>query len=108
MLKIENNNIYLTKGDTAAIKLTILKPDGSEYEIEEHDRLVFNVGYVYENEPVITQIFNGNKLILTPEETEKLQFGDYHYEVKLIKSTLTDTIICEGIFRVGRGFMVYE
>lgn len=108
MLKIDNNHIYLTKGDTAALQLTIKNPDGSTYEIEEHDRIILNIGYVYEDDPVITQIFNGNKLILTPEETEKLQFGDYHYEVKLIKSTLTDTILCDGIFTVGRGFVVYE
>lgn len=108
MLKIDGNNIYLTRGDTAAFELTIKNPDGSTYTIDENDQIIFNIGYVFENEPVLTQFFTGNKLILTPDETNKLEFGEYHYEVKLIKPILTDTIICEGILNVGRGFMIYE
>lgn len=42
MLKVVNNNIYLTRGDSAEIELSIMQ-DGKQYTLEDGDIVEFTV-----------------------------------------------------------------
>ena len=46
MLNIdENNNITLTRGDSASIAVALKNPDGSDYTLQSGDELLFTVKY---------------------------------------------------------------
>ena len=47
MIKIENSNIYLTRGDSASINITIQNDDGSDYEFQVGDKIIFSVKNKY-------------------------------------------------------------
>ena len=40
MLKVVNNAIYLTRGDTAILQLSIKQDDGSDYAIADTDNVL--------------------------------------------------------------------
>lgn len=79
MLKIKDNNLYLTRGDTAYLTVNF----STEREIES---LVFSVkkkvadtDYVFQIEAVLD-----NKFIFTPALTKELEYGKYVYDIQLI------------------------
>lgn len=43
MLKVVNNGISLTRGDTATFRLQIKNQDGTDYEITPDDQVLFTV-----------------------------------------------------------------
>ena len=43
MYKVVNNEIFITRGDSAILSLTIDKPDGTPYTLQEGDVLDFTV-----------------------------------------------------------------
>jgi hypothetical protein len=43
MLKIDNKNIYLTRGDIATIEVNVTNDDGTDYEFKSGDTLVFSI-----------------------------------------------------------------
>lgn len=90
MLKVKGTTVTHTRGDTANLKVTILKelPSGEKepYIPEQGDvvRFAFSDHYDDDN-PIIMKDIPIDTLILhlDPEDTEPLEFGDYVYDIEL-------------------------
>ncbi len=80
MFKIEDNHIWLTRGDTAQFRPVI-----EEYEAQEGDQVVFAVKRAANNDvPAIrVAIAAGENIDFTNELTSTLPIGNYLYELKL-------------------------
>ena len=104
MLKIEDNNIYLTRGDTAFIDILITDEDGQAYTMDADDRVIFTLRKLYDKGSVLLE-----KTSSTPEigfstnDTKNLEFGDYKFDIYLFNSNTQtlDTFIADRIFTVG-------
>lgn len=110
MFTIDDNRIYLTRGDTADIAVSLKNLDDSDYEMQDGDTLYFRmkryatkdasdilvekIAEVTEDEVIIS---------LVPTDTLELAFGVYRYEVELV--TYDDkhyTVIADTEFEVGK------
>lgn len=104
MLKIEENNIFITRGDSAFIDLAIYDEDGNIYTPKESDVVVFSVKVNVNNvDTILRKTFESLTLELKSEETIKFNYGEYFFDVKLINDDLTDTFITSGILTIGGG-----
>lgn len=89
MFKIDNKqNIFLTRGDTAIIDLTLKQPfpPYEEYTLQEGDIVKFTVRKCVKNpeeEIVIEKTFADNQIIINPEDTNNLDYGEYVFDVQL-------------------------
>lgn len=100
----EENNIYLTRGDSATLELAIYDEDGEPYEPTQNDVIVLTIkSNVLNYDYKLRKTFESLSLTITPEESEKLNFGTYFFDVRLINEDLTDTFICDGKFIIGGG-----
>lgn len=102
MLKIDKNNIYLTRGDSAAIQIYLEDTNGDPYTPVEGDEIRFALKRNYEDfrclikKPIPTDTLMLN---LTSTETEKLDFGKYYYDIQLTRLDGTvDTFIDRALF----------
>lgn len=86
MLDIDRNqNITLTRGDTAYIDVATLKnADGTDYEYTASDKVYFRLGTLIEKELDIDLENNKSTLTLEPEDTINIDFGIYKYEMELV------------------------
>lgn len=87
MLTCVNNNISITRGDSAVFSLSIKKADGEPYEIVEGDTVIFTVKKSTFDKDIITQktVVNG-VITINPDDTKSLEYGTYYYDVELTQS----------------------
>lgn len=79
----EDNNIKLTRGDTATLTLTVSK-DGESYDYS-NDLTQFTVKRNTVTADIILQkTFVGDTIIINPEDTKDLYYVDLVYDVQLI------------------------
>ena len=89
MLHINGNEIKLTRGDSAYLKIPIINklPDGSEeeYELSATDKLTMTMRKGYDGEVCFRKtIEGGNTFRIAPEDTKHCEFGKYKYDVQLV------------------------
>lgn len=93
MLQIIKNQIRLTRGDTGIFNVHVTDTAGEPYELQEGDEIRFTV----RKTPTSGDIFiqkSGPEIILNPEDTARMQFGKYSYDVELTREDGTvDTVI---------------
>lgn len=71
MLKVVNNGISLTRGDTATFRLQIKNQDGTDYEITPDDQVLFTVKRSPNDEEIVIQKAAANNCItIVPRETD--------------------------------------
>lgn len=87
MLTCINNNISLTRGDSAIFALTVKKADGEPYEIGKGDTVIFTVKKSTFDKDIITQktVVNG-VITINPDDTKSLEYGTYYYDVELTQA----------------------
>lgn len=87
MLTCVNNNISITRGDSAIFALTIKKADGKPYEIAEGDTIIFTVKKSTFDAKIIAQkkVVDG-VVRLHPDDTKGLEYGTYYYDVELTQA----------------------
>ena len=87
MLYIEGDVISITKGDDAALEITINKSDGTTFEMDPTDTLTLTVRErPCEGYPVLltaTTAPGSNRIILTGDATAEVCPGRYSYDVQL-------------------------
>lgn len=87
MLYIDGDVISITKGDDAALEITINKSDGTAFELEPTDTLTLTVREKpCANYPVLltsTSAPGSNRIILTGDATAQVCPGRYSYDVQL-------------------------
>ena len=118
MFKISGNNIYLTRGDSAAIELQVVNGE-TPYDFSE-DEVKFSLKKrLSDKQPLIQKTF-GNydsetdkaSITIEPEDTAGLDFGDYLYDIQLKHTeepeqegddpvVTVDTIIVPSTFTIG-------
>jgi hypothetical protein len=106
MLIIKGTEIHLTRADTAIIDVTITNSDGTPYEVQEGDRVVFRLRKDGKSSPIICEKdadMLSMTLTLEPEDTEPCENGkDYRYEFELITASgMHCTFIENAIFHIG-------
>ncbi|WP_296909705.1 hypothetical protein [uncultured Megasphaera sp.] len=105
------NRISITRGDSAQITLTIRdRVTGKLFVPGPDDRLTFTVKRELSDEaPVVVKTLDNGivrreqecLLLLVPEDTARLPFGTYRYDVELVlASGYTDTVIPPSPFLV--------
>lgn len=86
MLKIDDDyNIWLTRGDTARLHITIKNKDKTTYEINPNDTLRLTVKKSYKlPEHLFQKVVQGTNIFdIKPEDTNHVQFGRYVYDVEI-------------------------
>ncbi len=93
MVVIDGDTVKITRGDSAAITVTIYNADGSVYTPGEGDAVRFAVKKSADDPaPFLEKTVPTDTMTLTllPEDTRFLPDGktrgQYHYDMKLIKS----------------------
>lgn len=100
----DENNIYLTRGDSAGFDLTITDEEGEPYTPRPTDVIVLTIKQNYNNVgDMLRKTFDNLHADISSEESLKFNFGTYFYDVRLIDEDLIDTIICNGKFIIGGG-----
>ena len=87
MLTCVNNNISITRGDSAIFALTVKKADGEPYKISEGDTVIFTVKKSTLDDKIITQkkVVKG-VITLNPDDTKNLEYRTYYYDVELTQA----------------------
>lgn len=105
MLYIDDKGVIrLTRGDTARLNIPIKNDlDNSEYVVQSDDILYFTVKKsTRDSEPLFQKSVKGSNTIhIKPEDTSKLSFGKYKYDVELnMSSGDVYTVIEPTIFEI--------
>ena len=87
---IDGTTIWMTRGDTVRIELSLYDSLGQPYEPEEGDVIYFTVKKSYKDKEFLFQReVDLDTLVLTiePEDTNDLQMNkDYEYDMQLTKA----------------------
>lgn len=85
----ENNRITMTKGDTPTFSFEILLLDGSIYEFEDGDSVVFAAKKnKYDTVPafIIEADLETRTISFSEKDTKELEIGKYIWEMSLNKA----------------------
>ncbi|MBS6180587.1 MAG: hypothetical protein KH921_07340 [Erysipelotrichaceae bacterium] len=97
---VSGTTITLTRGDTFMALITITDSENNPYMPVEGDSIRFAMKATYaDEEPLVVKDIpiDTMKLILEPEDTKKLAFGKYVYDIQLTKATgEVDTFITKA------------
>lgn len=107
----QDNNIKLTRGDTAIIDIEITNADGEPYIMRNFDSLIFTVKRMYnDSAEVIRKELQTPVLTLTSNDTKNLSFGKYRFDIYIYNSEThnLDTFIYEKIFEVAEEVHDFE
>ena len=103
MLKITENLVKLTRGDTGTLKLAVKDAQDNDYDFSS-DTVVFTVKrYLTDAEPVISKKFDSDgQIAFEADDTKNLEFGDYWYDVQITtESGDVCTVIEPSTFRIA-------
>lgn len=95
MLKIKNNVIYLTRGDSAKIKINISDMCDNPFVYAGSTVITFSAKKKILDKDYVIQkiILNNNYIELSPNDTKDLDFGKYIYDVQIVFDGKTHTVI---------------
>ena len=97
-----DDNILLTRGDTATLNISITDSEGNPYTMQEGDTLKFSIKRIYTEPEVLLELVVTEPVVhLSSADTDNLSFGVYHYDVVFINDSIVDTIIADKTFTVG-------
>lgn len=103
MFTISDNDIELTRGDTAIIKFELYDTQGNLVDLSDFEgKLVFTVkSSVYSDTATIQKPIVDGVLLLEPGDTEELSYGKFVYDVQLrLPNGYTDTVIQPHVFKL--------
>ena len=97
---VSGTTITLTRGDTFTDDISINKQDDTPYTPVEGDSVRFAMKSSYEDaEPVLVKDvpIGTLKLVIEPDDTKKLPFGQYVYDIQITKASgEVDTFITKA------------
>ena len=107
MLKVTNNQITLTRGDTAELHVAVTDLDGDIYDCHG-DKAYFRVKLTPESSELLLEkelsiAEDGGLIIfLNEDDTDHLEFTKYNYEVEIVTTNNRHyTIIEKGTIKLG-------
>lgn len=94
MLLIEDDVIYLTRGDDAEIEIAITDGDGAAYAMQDGDTLTLTVRSLPDaGSPVVFSVTSDTpRLILSHADTADADVGKYSADVELISGGFRRTV----------------
>lgn len=107
MYSVDGYNIQLTRGDTLTVAIE-LKQNGTLYTPSGNDMVRFAVKHkdmtpkkrrYIDYQPIISKVIPNSTmvLVLTPEDTKDLDFGEYVYDMQItFADGRVDTFITEA------------
>lgn len=100
----DDNNIIMTKGDTARIQIEILNNKGEPYIPLAGDSVLFTLKHYVSDRTILLSkdiSIENLYLMLDPEDTKDLSLGDYCFDIQLVHASgKTDTFIENKILRL--------
>lgn len=102
MIKLHGNRIYLTRGDTALLKVVILGADKEVYTPDDTDTVTLTVKKTTGSADILFQreVVDG-MVTIEPEDTASLPYGDYVYDVCLeTEKGIVQTFIPPTVFKL--------
>lgn len=101
MVKVTDNNIYMTRGNTATIDIALTE-DGEPYTMREGDKLILSVKRRYPfNDMILEKITTTGSFEFAVIDTYELAFGVYDYDITFYGvNGSVDTVII-GTFEIG-------
>ena len=102
MLIIKNNRIYLTRGDTATLKIDLENQDGKVVKLEPEDILTLTVKKLASDINPLIQLTadSTGQFAIDPEDTSGLNAGVYLYDVQLNRQGNIYTVIPQNYFEL--------
>lgn len=102
MFKVVGNDIYLIRGDSAEFEIKLRTRFGKPVTLSEDDKLILTIRKnIKSEEPSLQKEFIKGKIMLTPDDTNRMDFGKYIYDVQLTrKDGYVDTIIPPHVFNI--------
>lgn len=94
MFKIENNLIYLTRGDTAY--LTVELEDDEKFNVGDIANLSIKknlkneTAYSLHKEIVVSEEKNSLVIKIDPDDTKNMDYGLYYYDIQLKRASNGD------------------
>lgn len=106
MLKIDGYSIELTRGDTMLLTINLTDDSGNPVTLSESDELWFRLKKKAKDIECLIEKRGDNESMLIrldPEDTEKLPFGDYKYEVEVVfdDADIHTTVIAYQNFKIS-------
>lgn len=113
MIEINKQEITLTRGDSGFIRFIPKYDDGTLYQLQLSDRMIFRLKLrevtIFEKECSIETIDNIARLLLEPADTENMNPGTYYYEVELVDGYDHHfTFIAYQRFTIGKEIEVHK
>jgi hypothetical protein len=106
MLVVTGNQIFLTRGDTLILTLSLFNHDGTPYVPASGDTIFFRLKKfaTYPNLLIEKQIDISSMILQLDEaDTEGLAFCDYRYEIEVVTADgMHDTVIADELFTIGK------
>lgn len=86
MFKInpKNNDMVITKGDSAFIQVDVKTLEGGLYEIQPDDVITMTVRKRANADKTFEEMAVGNIITIVPEDTKSAAPGSYIYDVQLV------------------------
>lgn len=84
MLFVEDNVVYITKGDDAALDVSIFTENGTPYAMQDGDTLTLTVRQLPDiTSPVVLSVNSAtNRIVLSAEDTRDAEVGRYSADVQ--------------------------
>ena len=109
MFYVEDQAIYLTRGDSAEVSIDLTTEGGEAYDLGASDTLTLTV----RKEPAATSkvifaksVTGSGVISITPEDTRNAEIGQYSADIQL---TTADHLSIEGVtFSKGLWVSVFE
>lgn len=105
MLKVSSKKIYLTRGDTAFLEISLLNESGEPYVPEVGDDIIFRLKQSPTSKVIlIEKHIDPESMILEFEEddTKNMKFATYKYEIELVTANgYHFTVIESTDFEIG-------
>lgn len=83
MFEINNGNIKITKGDSAALKVLLTTGNGEAYTMDSGDVLTLTVKKKPENGVMMKVTSDTEVIKLTPADTKALEVGNCCFDIEL-------------------------
>ncbi len=83
MLQVDDENITLTRGDTAVLELNVTKDDGTPYDFSQ-DTVVLTIKTTTNSKDILVQkTFSDGTIKIEHGDTKELKYGTYKYDVQI-------------------------
>lgn len=99
-IKDKENEIHLTRGDSANFTVNLFNKDGSVYTMGANDTLTFSMRN--DQIVVLSKESSSNQIAIEPNDTKKLACQPYRYEIELHSGNNIYTVIAWSLFILER------